>query len=126
MHRQQFRVSILSLALAICAPVLYPSLGSASDDCFGSGDGHHGAKSVAAAEVIHRYSRVAFEVAVDDTSVSVADGSKFSAGEGGIAAFFATGTVTLAGRVTATGFPTSSKMTASAFQVGVALAVTWG
>ena len=81
MHRRQFRASILSLTVAVCVLVLRPSLSSASEDYFGNGDGHHGAKSVVAAEVLNRYSRVAVDMAVDDTSVTVVDGSKFSAGD---------------------------------------------
>jgi cysteine-rich repeat protein len=53
----------------------------ASDDYFGNGDGHHGAKTVSAEEVVNAYSRLATDVAVDDASLEVVDGSKFAAGD---------------------------------------------
>ena len=58
-----------------------PSEGAASDDYFGDGDGHYGAKSVSAPEVVNAYSAVAVDVVVDDVSIEVADGTKFTAGD---------------------------------------------
>jgi hypothetical protein len=74
--------TLLAAALAfVFVSGVSPSSGFASDDYFGDGDGHHGPKSVAAAEVVNAYSRVAVDVAVDDTSIEVADGTKFSSGD---------------------------------------------
>ena len=81
MHCRRFRVSFLSPALLICVLASRPSIGSALDDYFGDGDGHHGAKSVTTTEVINEYSRVAVDVAVNDTSITVVDGTKFVAGD---------------------------------------------
>ena len=74
--------TLLAAALAFVFVLgVSPSSGFASDDYFGDGDGHQGPKSVAAAEVVNAYSRVAVDVAVDDTSIEVADGTKFSSGD---------------------------------------------
>ncbi len=80
MQYRQVRTWVF-FAVAIGAVGAAPSTGFASEDYFGSGDGHHGSKSVSAPEVVNAYSRLTLDVAADDTSVQVADGTKFTDGD---------------------------------------------
>ena len=81
MEHRRFRILIATVAVALCVLGVSPSVGFASADYFGDGDGHHGSKAVTGPETVNAYSKVAADVAVNDTSVEVADGAKFSPGD---------------------------------------------
>jgi hypothetical protein len=81
MQYRQLRKLLAAAVAFVLVLGVSPSAGFAADDYFGDGDGHHGSKSVTAPEVVNAYSRVAVDVATDDTSIEVADGTKFNSGD---------------------------------------------
>lgn len=81
MQYRQLRKLLAAAVALVLVLGASPSAGFAADDYFGDGDGHHGSKSVTAPEVVNAYSRVAVDVAVNDTSIEVADGTKFNSGD---------------------------------------------
>jgi hypothetical protein len=77
-YRQVCTLLVVAVAFVLAGT---NSAALASDDYFGDGDGHHGAKSVTAPEVVNAYSALAVDVVEGDMSIEVADGTKFTAGD---------------------------------------------
>ncbi|MEM7137552.1 MAG: hypothetical protein AAF500_13280 [Myxococcota bacterium] len=77
------RIAVLQLPLYMALGTVLGATApaAASEDYFGLGDGHHGAKVVSGVEVVNAYSRLAADVAVGEDTIDVADGSRFAAGD---------------------------------------------
>jgi cysteine-rich repeat protein len=81
MRYRQLRTLLAAIGACVFALSTCPSTSLASDDYFGTGDGHHGTKSVSGPEVVNAYSGLVVDVSVGDTSIEVADGAKFVPGD---------------------------------------------